>query len=69
VDAAVALASGEEVEFQTMMDNGSGVEIPAVLVPVQAITADNVCEFITTIAPEGWVTVEDVYEDPAECQG
>jgi hypothetical protein len=40
-----------------------------VLVPVQAITADNVCEFITTIAPEGWVTVEDVYEDPAECQG
>jgi D-xylose transport system substrate-binding protein len=69
VDAAVALASGEELEFQTMMDNGSGAEIPAVLVPVQAITADNVCEFITTIAPEGWVSVEDVYEDPSECQG
>lgn len=69
VDAAVALANGEAVDYQVMMDNGSGTEIPAVLVPVQAITADNVCEFITTIAPEGWVTVEDVYEDPTQCQG
>lgn len=69
VDAAVALANGEEVAFQEKMDNGSGTEIPAVLVPVQAITADNVCDFILNIAPEGWVTVEDVYEDPSQCTG
>lgn len=69
VDAAVALANGEEVAFQEKMDNGSGTEIPAVLVPVQAITADNVCDFILNIAPEGWVTVEDVYDDPSQCTG
>ena len=69
VDAAVALANGEEVAFQEKMDNGSGTDIPAVLVPVQAITADTVCDFILNIAPEGWVTVEDVYDDPSECQG
>jgi len=69
VDAAVALANGEEVAFQEKMDNGSGTEIPAVLVPVQAITADNVCDFILNIAPNGWVTVEDVYDDPSQCQG
>lgn len=66
-EAAYALANGEPVDSQVMMDNGSGTQIPAVLVPVIGITADKVCEFITQIAPEGWVSVEDVYDDPSQC--
>lgn len=67
VETALALARGEAIMPDETVDNGSGTPIPAMLVPVQAITIDNVCDFINTIAPEGWVSVEDVYDDPAEC--
>lgn len=64
---AVALAKKEPIESQTTVDNGSGTPIPAVLVPVQSITKDLVCQFITEIAPAGWVNVADVYDDPTQC--
>ncbi len=67
VETAMKLANGESLTPDETVDNGSGTPIPAMLVPVQAITADNVCDFINTIAPEGWVSAEDVYEDPSEC--
>lgn len=64
-EVAVKLAKGEKVEPQTMVDNGSGAEIPAVEAQVVPITKDKICEFITKIAPEGWIKASDVYDDPA----
>lgn len=62
VDAAVLLAKGEVPPADGVTPNGFG-DIPSAFVEVQAVTADNMCEWITSVAPEGWVTVEDVYAD------
>jgi D-xylose transport system substrate-binding protein len=67
VQAALALANGEEIAATTTTDNGSGAEIPTIQVPVEAITKDKVCDFVRTIAPEGWVKAEDVFEDISVC--
>jgi D-xylose transport system substrate-binding protein len=67
VETAVALARGEEIEAETTVDNGSGEPIPARVAPVVAITKDNLCEFINEIAPEGWVTAEEVFDDANAC--
>jgi D-xylose transport system substrate-binding protein len=66
VDIAAQLIEGEAPEPEMTVDNGAG-EIPAALAPVVPVTADTLCEFVTEVAPEGWVTVEDVYDDPSEC--
>lgn len=67
-DVAIKLAKGEEVEPETTVDNGSGEPIPARVAPVVAITKDNLCEFVNEIAPAGWVTAADIFEDPeASC--
>lgn len=65
-DVAIRLAQGEEVEPETEVDNGSDQPIPARVAPVVSVTQDNLCEFVTEIAPEGWVTAADVFEDPDE---
>ncbi|MGF1625342.1 MAG: substrate-binding domain-containing protein [Alphaproteobacteria bacterium] len=70
VDAAVMLAKGEEPPADGVTPNGFG-DIPSAFVTVQAVTADNMCEWITSVAPDGWVSVEDVYvevEVPADCK-
>jgi D-xylose transport system substrate-binding protein len=67
VEVATKLARGEKVTPETKVDNGSGSPIPARVAPVVAITKDNLCDFINTIAPEGWVTAEEVFADPATC--
>jgi D-xylose transport system substrate-binding protein len=64
-DVAIKLAKGEEVKADTEVDNGSGAPIPARVAPVVAITKDNLCEFVTDIAPEGWVTADEIFADPA----
>jgi len=66
-EVAVALASGESPEPETTVDNGFA-EIPTMLAPVVEVNQDNLCEFITAVAPEGWVTVEDVFDDPSACE-
>jgi D-xylose transport system substrate-binding protein len=65
VDVATQLAKGEEVTPETTVENGSDAPIPARVAPVVAVTKDNLCEFVTDIAPEGWVTAEEVFADPA----
>jgi D-xylose transport system substrate-binding protein len=65
VEVATQLARGEEVEPETEVDNGSENPIPARVAPVVPVTKDNLCEFINEIAPEGWVTAEEVFADPA----
>lgn len=67
VDVANGLASGEVPEPQSETDNGSDSPIPTMLVPVVAVTEDNLCEFVNEIAPEGWVTADEVFADPDEC--
>lgn len=67
-DVAIKLAKGEKVEPEAEIDNGSGEPIPARVAPVVAITKDNLCDFVTTIAPEGWVTAAEIFADPeASC--
>ena len=66
VIAAVALALGEEPPMDGT-ENNNFKDVPTALVAVEAVTADYMCEWITTGAPEGWVTVEDVFGDADAC--
>jgi D-xylose transport system substrate-binding protein len=61
MDVADKLARKEKVTADTTIDNGSKAKIPARVAPVVAVTKDNLCDFINTIAPKGWVTAEDVF--------
>lgn len=61
VEAAYKLAKGEEVIPDTVMQNGA-YELPMLLMDVVAINKDNMDEFIDEIAPEGWLTRDDVYK-------
>jgi len=60
VEAAVKLAKGQTPEHDTVIHNGP-YEVPTLLVDVVAINKGNLDEFIDEIAPEGWITREDVY--------
>lgn len=67
VDVAKELANGKKPKADTMLDNGSGTKIPARVAPVVAITKDNLCDFVNTIAPKGWVTAKDAFVNPSDC--
>ena len=61
VKAAVALARKQKPAISTTeVDLGAGV-VPTHLVNVYAVTQDSLCKFITTGAPKGWVTADEVY--------
>jgi D-xylose transport system substrate-binding protein len=68
VIAAAALAQGQEPPTDGFVNNGLK-DVPSALVAVEAVTADNMCEWITTGAPEGWVSIEDVFGDADACAG
>jgi D-xylose transport system substrate-binding protein len=69
VKAAVALARGEPIPVETVpVDLGAG-EVPTHLVEVIEVNKDNLCQFVTKDAPEGWVTVAEVFPDnPDACK-
>ena len=70
VDAAAALARGDEPAFDAMTDNGYK-SVPTALIEVVPVTADNMCEWILDIAPDGWATVDHVYGNltpPEDCR-
>jgi D-xylose transport system substrate-binding protein len=70
VDAAVALAQDQEAAADGTTNNGFK-DVPSAFIAVEAVTADNMCQWITQGAPEGWVTIEDVYVDvpvPEGCE-
>lgn len=58
VDAARALAAGETPKSDATFDNGAG-QIPTARIAVEEINQDNLCEFVASGLPEGWV------EDPS----
>ncbi len=71
VEAAVALANGEEPAADGTTNNGM-LDVPSAFIEVVPVTADNMCDWIQNVAPAGWVTVEDVYanvEPPEGCAG
>jgi D-xylose transport system substrate-binding protein len=69
VDAAVALALGKTPDLKTVtVDDGAG-SYPAYQVAVTEINKDNLCEFVTKLAPKGWTSVKEVWPDnPNACK-
>jgi D-xylose transport system substrate-binding protein len=69
VRAAVALAKGQKPDMSTeMTDDGKGA-YPYHPIKVLEVNKDNLCDFVTKIAPKGWVSVKDVFPDnPAVCK-
>ena len=66
VKAAVSIAKGEEPTFSEMVDLGAG-EVPTHLVIVEEINSDNLCDFVVSGAPDGWTSVDEVFDDPSAC--
>ena len=65
----LAPAQGQKPDLETIMVNDGAGEYPAHPIGVMAITKDNLCEYITKIAPPGWVKVSEVFPDnPNACQ-
>jgi len=67
--AAVALARKKKPAIKTTMVNLGAGPVPTHLANVIAVTKANLCHFITTDAPKGWVTVAEVYgKGHSSCQ-
>ena len=69
IQAAVALAKGEKPNMTTeMTDDGKG-PYPFHPIKVLEVNKDNLCDFVTKIAPKGWVSAKDVFPDnPNACK-
>lgn len=66
---AINLAKGENVSADSVTDNGLK-DVPTIFSDVISVNQDNLCEYINDLAPEGWITVEEVFEGlevPSEC--
>jgi D-xylose transport system substrate-binding protein len=63
IDAAVALALGKKPEVSSVMGNDGAGEYPIHQVAVYEINKDNLREFVTKLAPEGWADPKDVWPD------
>ena len=57
--AAIALVKSGEVDYDEMIDNGD-YKVPKKYVPIVGVTKDNIEEWATQIAPEGWITMEQI---------
>jgi D-xylose transport system substrate-binding protein len=69
VEAAVALAQGKTPPSDTTINNGFK-KVPTALIKVLGVDKENMCDWITHIAPPGWVTARQVYVDvapPPDC--
>ncbi|WP_082407325.1 substrate-binding domain-containing protein [Mesorhizobium sp. 1M-11] len=67
VRAAAALVKNEVPEHDVMLDLSAG-EVPTHLVPISSINKDNLCKFVTTDAPKGWTSVEEVFGSADACK-
>lgn len=57
--AAIALVKGEAVEYDEMITNGE-YQVPKKFVPIVGVTKDNLEEWATKVAPEGWITMDQI---------
>ncbi len=58
MNIAHAFAAGEEAP-EPNAETEAGV--PILTTPLSSVTKDNLCEFVTEVAPEGWVSLEEVF--------
>lgn len=58
-NAAIALVKGEEVNYDELIDNGD-YQVPKKYVPIIGVTKENIEEWATNVAPEGWITMEQI---------
>jgi D-xylose transport system substrate-binding protein len=58
-EIAVALVKGEKFEYDEIVKNGD-YEVPKVFVPIMGVTKDNIEEWVNNVAPEGWITMEQI---------
>lgn len=58
-ECAIALIKGDEIESDEMVVNGE-YEVPKIFVPIVGVTKDNLEEWATEIAPEGWITMDEI---------
>jgi D-xylose transport system substrate-binding protein len=65
VRAAVALAKKQSPTFDAMVDIGAG-KVPTRLIPVMAITKDNLCDAIKD-TPKGWTSAQQVFGRDDAC--
>jgi len=61
--AAIALVKGEPVDYDEMIQNGEYM-VPKKYVPIVGVTKDNIETWATEIAPEGWITMEQIKGTP-----
>jgi D-xylose transport system substrate-binding protein len=68
-NAAHALATKGQLQYDTKVNNGKS-DVPTSQVSSIAVNKANLCEFITKLAPSGWVQVSDVFPGkPSACAG
>lgn len=60
-EAAIALIRGETFEYDELVQNGD-YEVPKILVPIIGVTKDNINDWVDSIAPEGWITMEQIQQ-------
>lgn len=66
--AAHQLAAGEKPAADGTTKNDAGA-VPTRFVNLTEINRDNLCDFLTSKAPEGWATVDEVFSgDTAACR-
>ena len=58
-EIAMALAKGEDFEYDEMVQNGD-YQVPKVFVPIIGVNKDNLEQWVTEMAPEGWITMEQI---------
>lgn len=57
--AAIALIKGEPVDYDEMITNGD-YEVPKKYVPIYGVTNENIEQWATEVAPEGWITMDQI---------
>ncbi len=69
IAAAIALAQHKLPDMSQHMVNDGAGEYPAHELAVMEINKANLCDFVTKIAPPGYITLADVYpDDPNACK-
>ncbi|MDR1505634.1 MAG: substrate-binding domain-containing protein [Treponema sp.] len=59
VEIACALVRGEKFEYDNLMGSGS-YQIPKIFVPILGVNRDNMENWVTNVAPGGWISIQDI---------
>lgn len=62
VEIAYALANDQDFKYDEMVENGE-YEVPKVNVPIIGVTKDNLEDWANKIAPEGWITMDQILNE------